>query len=367
MTHTSDLFSGLDLANISDGERLLKAYESWFERYPPFAKQQLQKRLANSDQVLGAWFELLAHESFDLLGIKVDVKDIDNTEKTPDFFVSHGGRNCYVEATIVNPRDNPSIVDRNLEDALCKLNTLHSSDFQIRLTVEGRIARTLNKNELVSKFGKLLSENDPVTVQQQILMGEWAVPYAEFKEEHWCLHGELLPISPDKMLDQRSPGLIVGPMGSFAGDASPEVRKTVSKKAGKYGSLDAPLIVAVNVLDPRFDREAELATLFGQEQIRYSPSHPRVPDEIVKKPDGVWIKRGFEARFKRLVGVIMFSGFLPWNPEGNLCLYLNPFVDHLELPEPLFQLPHAKGEDGILNRVEGIDIEMSRAAARSAT
>ena len=336
----------------------MQRYEMWFERYPQYAKEALRKRLANGRNVLGAWFELLSHELFTQLGCKVDVKDIDNTDQVTDFLISSGDRHCYLEATTVNPKDNPSVVDHNLEDALRILNTLNSSDFQIRLIVEGRISRTLSKKELLNPFGKLLSKYDPVMVQELVqLMGKWAAPSAEIKGENWRLRGELVPIAREEKIKGKHRELIIGPMGSYTGDASPQVQKAVSKKAGKYGHLDVPLIVAANVLDVRFDRESEMAALFGQEQIQYFPNHPEIPDQIIREPDGVWIKRGNEARYTRLAGVIMFNGFFPWNPQGNVCLYLNPFIGSLDLPEPLYRLTHAIGKDGRLSWVEGIDVE----------
>ena len=358
ITHTPYIFSGLDLSAVPDGGRLLQRYEMWFERYPHNAKEALRKRLANGRNVLGAWFELLLHELFTQLGCKVEVEDIDNAGKIPDFLVSHGNRNCYVEATTVNPKDNPSEVDHNLDNALRILNSLDSADFQIRLIVEGRIPRTLSKKELMNTFEKLLSEYDPVmTIKKIQQRGKWAAPSAEIKGENWKLRGELVPISLNATTKERHRELIVGPMGSYMGDASPQVQDAITEKARKYGVLDAPLIVAANVLDVRFNQEAEVAALFGQEQIRYFPEHPEIPDQLIRKPDGIWVKGGYKPRYTRLTGVIMFRGFFPWNPQGSVCLYLNPFIDTLDLPEHLYRLTHAIGKDGRLRRVEGIDVE----------
>ena len=358
MTHSSDIFSGLNLSNVPDGEPLLQRYVMWFERYPQCAQESLRQRLANGKSAVGAWFELLLHELIFQLGCKVHVADIDNTEKAPDFLVSHGRHNCYVEATTVNPGDNPSVVDPNLEDAISKLNTLDYSEFQVDLSVEGKISRTLSKKELINTFGKLLSEHDPVMVREQIdSSGEYGAPYIEIKGKDWVLRGELRPAPPEGK-QHTSPGLTVYVGGSYSGDASREVQDRVSKKAKKYNSLDAPLIVAVNVLDIRFDREAEAATLFGQEQIRYFPNHPEIPDQLVRKPDGVWVKGGYKPRYTRLAGVIMFNGFLPWSPRGSANFYINPFGCNTDLPQPLFRLRHAIGEEGRLKWVEGIDIEI---------
>ena len=357
MTHSSDIFSGLNLSNLPDGGPLLQRYGMWFERYPQCAKESLRQRLANGQSALGAWFELLLHEVILQLGCKVDVIDIDNTEKTPDFFVSHDDSICYLEATTVNPEGNPSVVDTPLEDAIYTLNKLDSSEFQVHLSVEGKISRTLSKKELFTTFGRLLKQHDPVAVREQIeSLGEYGAPYAEIKGEDWVLRGELHPIPPREK-QHTSPSLTVFVGGGYAGDASREVQRGVSRKASKYHPLDAPLIVAVNVLDVRFDREAEMATLFGQEQVRYFPNHPEIPDQLVRKADGVWIMGGYKPRHTRLAGVIMFNGFLPWSPRGSAILYVNPFGSNTDLPQPLYNLPHAKAEEGRLTGVEGIDIE----------
>ncbi len=357
MSHSPDTFPGLNLSNIPNGGPLLQRYVMWFERYPQCASASLRQRLTNRKGAQGAWFELLLHETLLRLGCDVRVTDTDNTDKTPDFLAGHVDQNCYIEATTVNPVNNPSTKDRNLEDALAKIKTLDSSDFQLRLIVEGRISRTLSKNELEDKFGKLLVGHDPDEVRMGIReFGDESAPYAEIRGKNWCLRGELQPISNEQRVEIRFRELLIGPMGSYSGDASREVREGVSKKAKKYDQLDAPLIVAVNVLDVRFDREAECAALFGQELVRDFPNHAEIPDQLVRKPDGVFIQGGHKPRHTRLAGVIFFEGFVPRNPRGSVCLYVNPFGYNTALPRPLYALPHAKGVDGRLNRVEGVDV-----------
>ena len=142
--------------------------------------------------------------------------DIDNTDKTPDFLASHQDRNCYVEATIVNPRDNIAVVDDNFENAKDRLNTLHSPYFQICLTVDGKLTRTLSNKDLMEPFRKLLGEHDPAKVREQIaLMGEYGAPYAEIK----AMLGSTRSITTDtpEGKHRTSPGLIVEVGGSYTG------------------------------------------------------------------------------------------------------------------------------------------------------
>ena len=355
MTKTPDILKKLHLSEVQEGRRLLNVYGSWYERYPQYARASLNQ----SSWFDGTWFELLIHELLTQLGFEVEVKDIDSLRRSPDFLARKNDRRCYVEVTTVDPEGNPLRVDPNLKEAIRKLNTLHSSDFQIALTIEGKIDRTLSERELDESFGRLLNENDPVMVQRQVCtMGEWAAPQTEIKGDDWILRGRLRPIPTTEEQSDRPRQLIVGLSGISEGDGSGMVRKAVVKKAGHYGRLDAPLIVAVNVLDSRFDREAEMATLFGEEQIEYFPDHAEVPDRLVRKPDGVWVKGGYQPRYTRLAGVLFFHSFFPWSPGGSVCLYVNPYLDNPDLPQALYRLPHVKREDGHIRRIEGEDTEI---------
>ena len=350
---TFDILAGLNLSKIHNGEKLQETYKSWASHYPSYAKDFLRRRKRDDS----LWFELLVHELLLNLDCEVVVLDIDNNSKTPDFLARYDERCCYVEATTVNPHDNPSVVDRNLNGALKYLNKLSSHGFHIRITVKGKISRTLTRCELKTTFGKLLSENDPIQVHKLIReYGEWAAPHAEIAEEDWSLRGELVPKSRGNMRVEDSPGLIIESIGSYIGDASSQVQSAVTKKAKKYRDLVAPLVVAVNVLDVRFDGEAALAALFGQEQITFNPNNPEDLGRLTRNPDGVWVSRSRNPH-GHLAAVIVFNSLFWWNPHGSVCLYLNPFIGNPALPKSLYKLPHAKGENGYGRRIEGADLD----------
>ena len=294
MTNKPEILGAFDPSVVPDREQLLKLYESWFERYPSYAKQSLRRRLPGDS----AWFELMMHELLIQIGCKVEVKDIGNAGKNPDFLVQSDGGRCYTEVTTVNPESNIAVVDPNFEDALRKLrklsttsDTLKSSGLEILLHVEGRITRTLGSGELKQLLEKLLTENDLLSVKEY----PWTAQPQEITGEGWKLRAELEPRLPS--MRQENEELVTGPYGSFSGDASNKVREAVKKKARKYPNLDAPLIVALNVWDPRFRHEtAEMAALFGDEAIQYFLDRPDIPDRTVRMPDGVWVKGGYEPR-----------------------------------------------------------------------
>ena len=121
---------------------------------------------------------------------------------------------------------------------------------------------------MVQPFIDLLAAHDPDEVQSLIdRSGLFAAPFRRIQSGSWSLTGWLEPIAPEKRGDGRSRPLVKGPARTEVTDDSTPVRQAILDKASKYGQLNAPLVVAVNVCDPFFDKDDELETLFGKEQI----------------------------------------------------------------------------------------------------
>ena len=327
-----DFLRDLPLSQVPGGERLFNMYRSWLDRYPACAKESL----GSIKWLDGAWFQLLIHELLLQLGCKVEVKDVDNAEKIPDFLAKERDRCCYVEVTTSKPTHNIAEVDKNYEDAKHRLNKLNSSDFRIHLMVHGKMTEQLSNKELLGPFRKLLDTYDKDKFIEYVsLVGN--VPSERIIGKDWWLLGKLVPV-PEEITHGSSPDLIVDMGGGSSGDASPEVMNVLLKKSKHYGTLDAPFVLAINVLDYRFDEWAEVATLFGSSS------------------NGVWGRDGNKPRYTRLTGVLFFRDFFPWSPRGSACLYLNPFANKADLPEALYKLPHASWKDESVHRVEGMDI-----------
>ena len=146
-------------------------------------------------------------------------------------------------------------------------------------------------------------------------------------------------------------------------DSSTPVQHAIQKKAGKYGHLDAPLVVAVNVRDSIFDEDDEMQALFGKEQVTFTRDRPDLPVRLTRKADGVWIKGGYRPRYTRLAAVLIFRNIAPWNLcDAPNCLYVNPQIDYTTLPDVLYRLRHARAVETQLSneykiqRFKGEDI-----------
>ena len=357
-------FRFLNRSAQTDKDKVRKLLESWFQRYPLEAQNSLRGRFrADDGQHHGAVFELMLHELFTRLGCQLEVLDIDGTTRRPDFLVQYKDNRCYVEATVVLDASSPFAPNPNEDDAIAKLKTLTSPHFSIEVEVEGTLSRALSKERVTQPFQDLLSKSDPDRVLESIEEdGPDSVPFAEIRDGTWILRGTLQPLSVEMRGDNDSRIQLFGPIRSAMVDPVTPVKRAVLEKARRYGELDAPLVVAVNVLVPSFDsRETEFAALFGREQVTYVQNRPDIPVELTREPDGVWVQHGPQPRYTRLYGVMMFNAIRPWNLSASVCLYLNPFVDDTGLPEALYRLSYAMGCDGEMKWFEGEDVGLALA------
>ncbi len=92
--------------------------------------------------------------------------------------------------------------------------------------------------------------------------------------------------------------------------------------------------------------------LFGDQQLLYSMERPELSPQFGRKPNGVW------SQDRRIDAFLSFQRVDFWNlwHNASACLYINPHNSNVALPDALFQLPHAKGYDGIMKWFEGVDI-----------
>ena len=267
--------------------------ESWFQRYPPSAQARLRGRFRSEDdrEHEGALFELFLHELFSHLdcSLEVDPKIADGN-KTPDFLVERHDRRFYLEATVVADHLGPFTLSPNERDVMEKLNALDSEHFDIRIDTKGTLSRTLGRHKVVQPFERLLAAHEPESVQRLIAKrGLSAAPAARIASGNWLLEGRLVPRTPER---QKSPGtkpIVRGSWRAKYTDSVRPVRTALRKKAKRYPSLDAPLVVAVNTRDAFYNgRQCDLARIShthtkhrspGDVKFMYAINLTRLPTE----------------------------------------------------------------------------------------
>ena len=340
------LFAFVNRSARTETAEIRDRLQSWFDGFPVEAQRDVRKRLRADDDHgrQGAIFELLMHELLVRLGCRVEVHpEIPGATSRPDFLARHGDCRFYIEATVVDPKGSLAASRPLEDDVVAKINELESPHFYIFARVDGELSRALGRPRVIEPFAKLLRDNDPDDVQRLIdAFGPYAAPSAKIECGTWSLHGWLDPLPLEQRGDGRPRTLVLGPARSGMVDSSTPVQRALQKKAGKYGHLDGPLVVAVNVRDPFFDEDDELQALFGKEQVTFTRDRPDLPVKLTRKADGVWIKGGYKPRYTRLAAVLILRDIAPWNLcDAPNCLYVNPFIDYRSLPNVLYRIRHA--------------------------
>src|SRR5690606_519504 len=112
-----------------------------------------------------------------------------------------------------------------------------------------------------------LNSLDPDEVQAEIdTSGHDAMPTLVMNHESLEISVQALPLRADRR--GKASRLLAAQFGRAGWvDSWSPIKDAITFKGNKYGSLDKPLVVAVNFSGHHLDRLDEMQALFGQEQI----------------------------------------------------------------------------------------------------
>jgi len=328
--------------------RTREVVEAWFSRYPVPEQAELRARFRfrNDAQHLSAFFELFLHELLLQLGCSVTIHPSPSqaTSRHPDFLVESPSGGCfYIEAVLATDESEEDAAARaRMNVVYDALDRLDSPNFFIGLELRGAPKTPPRAGPMRSFLRQRLAELNADDITQLLQSGDFdALPRWRFEHEGWEIDFFPIPKSPRA---RGKPG--IRPVGmrmpeAFWSDPSAAIRNAIVGKAGQYGDLDLPYVIAVNALEAGVDRIDIMEALFGKEKCMFAltPSGPSEP-EIAVEPDGVWTSRS-GPRYTRVSAVLLTSPVLPWNvPRAEICLYHNPWARRPYTSE-LTRLPRA--------------------------
>jgi hypothetical protein len=130
------------------------------------------------------------------------------------------------------------------------------------------------------------------------------------------------------------------------------IRDAVLSKSRRYGDLDLPLVVAVNVDTFNLDPIDEVQALFGQEQFIFTVDANEEEPRFERAPNGAW--RGPSGpRGRRCSGAWLFNNLSPYTiSRRKQTLYINPWA-YLPTPQEFLQMPHAVVVEERIQRMDG--------------
>ena len=296
-------------------ENIRKVLERWFAGYPASHKVDLCARFRKNDHNhASAYFELYLYQVLSRIGLSPEVHpDPDRGKGRPDFAITGAaGNRCYLEANVViKPRwDSDDPLEVELLDAIDAVAETHPTQIGVVVSTKGVLERSHQKNPIRRQVREWLESIDPIALSP-------ADPYHNprqcIRRDGWVAELVAIPLSrPSRRLIQMGPTKI-----GFL-DEGPILAKNLRSKVRRYGTLDRPLILAINTNDVFTSDQDEHEALLGTQ-------------------DGIW-RIDSSARHQRLHGVLFFRGLFPSNMHSVVShLYVNPNAQ-ADIPEELLKL-----------------------------
>ncbi|MFT5592840.1 MAG: hypothetical protein ACI8SR_001206 [Oceanicoccus sp.] len=334
------------------------AIEKAVQNYPETEVDELISRLKSRDDVhfKSASFELFLHEALKKQGfVLTPHPELPNgSTYKPDFLVKDvDGNQFYLEAVLATEKNELDKGGEARKGAVFDtLSKAPHKNFFIAIHDNGSPKSPPSGKKLKAKTHIWLDSLDPDEVSQQIEeSGLDSITPMVWDHDGWNLQIRPMPINPERR--GKSTNLIgIGGIGGGWMDAWSPIRDAVKFKGGKYGVLDLPLIVAVNLGSFHLDRIDEMQALFGEEQYVFTPGDEADP-KMQRAPNGAWYgKKG--PQYTRVSAAWIFNDLHPSSlAVRKSTIYFNPWAA-LEAPDSLKCFPFAFPDKGQMQWNEGL-------------
>ena len=343
--YAEPMFDYLNRCARLECKRIRNLLEQWFRNFPSEVQDELRARFRSKDdrQHLAAFFELYLHELLSKSGFSVEIHPtMSNKATQPDFKVLKDEKPLfYLEATLAALSDEDTSAKARENQVYDTLNRMKSPNFFIGVKV--RRAPTTNPpgKKMRSFLQNNLSSLDPDEVTKQFEQGGLeALPHWNWEHDGWQITFFPLPKKPEA---RGKPS--VRPIGLQIHGAcflTPHVgiRKSIQDKASKYGKIDLPYIVAINVINEFGIDEIDISNaLFGEEQVTIIFRGNNVIEQKPnRKPNGAWYGPNGPQN-KRVSAALIAVNLTPWNiAKVTPVLWHNPWANY-PLPPDTWQLP----------------------------
>lgn len=339
-------------------EKVRNIIEQSLKYYPKSEADELISRIKSGDDVhfRSAVFELFLHEALRRKGFSLSPHpELSNgSTSRPDFLVTDPDGECfYLEAVLATENNE---LDKGGEARKgVVLDTLSKSpheNFMIAIDDEGSPNSPPSGKNLKKKIHQWLDALDPDELIEQIEeSGLDSLTALKWNHDGWYLQIRPIPLKIERR--GKSTNLVgIGGIGGGWVDAWSPIRDAIKFKGGKYGELDKPLVVAVNLDRFHLDRIDEMQALFGQEQFVFTVNSDAEP-EMQRAPNGAWYGKG-GPQYTRVSAAWIFNDLHASSLAArSSTIYLNPWGE-LAVPESLRCFPSASAKGGKMEWKEGL-------------
>lgn len=340
-------FNYLNRSARSECEKICNLLEQWFKNFPSEVQDELRTRFRSKDnrQHLSAFFEIYLYQLLSNSGFTCEIHPTLADRTThPDWKVLNSKKPLfYLEATLAALSDTDTSAKARENQVYDTLNRMKSPNFFIWVEVHGTPTTNPSGANIRKFLQRKLSNLDPNMIAKQFEEGGLeALPHWNWEDKDWQI--TFFPIPKNEARGKPDVRSIGGKMDDALRLVAPHIRikKSIQDKATKYGNLDLPYIVAINVTDEFMVDDIDIANaLFGEEQLTTILSRNKViGHKFSRKPNGVWYSLN-GAQNRRVSAALFVVNLTPGNiTKITPVLWHNPWANYPLSPDiwPLPQL-----------------------------
>ncbi|MBL7074300.1 hypothetical protein ISS37_03560 [candidate division KSB1 bacterium] len=338
--YTEPRFDYLNQSARLEYEKIRNLLEQWFELFPFEAQSELRSRLRSKDdrQHLSAFFELYLYELLSQSGFCVKVHpNIEDQKTHPDFSVLKGGKpQFYLEATLSSSSETKKSATARENRVYDVINKMDSPNFFIGIRVRGTPATPPPGNKIRRFLEAKLAKLDPDEIAKRFKVdGFKAIPSWTWKHDSWQITFHPIP----KLASARGkPGVLpIGMLtqGPYLDAPYIGLRESIKNKATKYGNLNLPYVVAINVINDFGTDDIDInKALFGKEQVKIIFRENNLIDQqLGRKPNGAWYGPN-GPKNRRVSAALIAVNLFPWRiAKVTPILWHNPWANYPLSPD----------------------------------
>ena len=331
--HGEDYFTFLNRADGPVWARIRCVLDQWFVDYPTDHAADLRGRFRSRlpGAHLSAWWELYLHHLFSRLQYTVTVHpEVADTSRRPDFEMTSGEQRFYVEGAVVFS----GIVDDTRDEVregwiMDAVNRGTNPNFYVGIEFEQLGEKRPRDRDVYKPLEQWLDTLDPDVAIAQYDETR-TLPERTFCIGDWRVRFRAFPLKAEaRGAVDPGPLLGAGPPSAGRVDDVPQLRDTLKHKRGRYGHLQAPLIVAINCATSSVHDEDVADALYGSLAYQFHVDEPGA-GKAVRMPDGAWIDEN-GPRGQRMSALLVASRLhMGTVTERGPRLWLHPWA-HAEL------------------------------------
>lgn len=343
--HNEPLYEYINLSARSEMNSIRNLLDKWFSNYPKDAQSEFIARFRSSDDIQhqSAFFEFYLHALLTKLGFKIEVHPYVPDQTThPEFLVLRDNSPCfYLEATLASGPSEERAADKRKNVVYETIDKMNSPNFFIGVKVQGSPETPPPGRKWRVILEKWVSKLDPDKIGEKLKSGGLEdLPSILLDRDGWNVTFQAIPKSPNARGKKGIRPIGLSSSGFHKCNEDEWIKNSIKEKATKYGDLNLPYIIAINVISIFGDNKfMVMGALFGKEGVTFFRRPNGGSDnKLTRAPNGAfWGPKG--PQNTRVSGIIICNNLLWGNiTKINPTLWHNPWSS-FPLDQDLWALP----------------------------